>query len=169
MSTSPQLGKKLRNLVKRPTVLEAAVGATVRGLSEEDLLAMVVMYSNCNAGDNLSGLAQLVLRALGEIHIDGEATLIQEKAIRKASAELHRSRAEFRAAMTWLCSPKASTPVHSGRQLSAKLEWGRHPLIDKTSEDFVKYFEKHGLNHFRCRLSLQQDRLLLVPTEYCII
>jgi hypothetical protein len=68
--------------------------------------------------------------------------------------------------MTWLCSSKNSRAptVPSLKQLeSGKVEWGRYPLIDKKSEDFIRYFEKHGLNHFKSRLSLQEGRLLLVP------
>ena len=41
-----------------------------------------------------------------------------------------------------------------------KLEWGRYPDIDKTNEKFVRYFEIHGLEHLRVRLSLQQGRLM---------
>jgi hypothetical protein len=68
--------------------------------------------------------------------------------------------------MTWLCSPKNFKPATSpGRNFleSGKLEWGRYPLIESTDENFIQYFENHGLKHFRSRLSLQEGRLLLVP------
>ncbi len=38
-----------------------------------------------------------------------------------------------------------------------------YPLIDKKSENFIRYFEVHGLRHFRSRLSLQNGRLLPHP------
>src|SRR5579859_1628557 len=103
---------------------------------------------------------------MGELHIQGEPSDQQSKAIQRASEELQKSQLKFRAAMTWLCSPKNSKPAVSPRleQLeSGKVEWGRYPLIDKTTEDFVRYFEDHALTHFRSRLSLQEGRLLLVP------
>jgi hypothetical protein len=166
MSTPLKLGKKLRELTERTTVLGTAVSATLHGLREEDLLELIVAYSNCGRTDNPSGLAELLLRALGEIHVQGEPTDQQSEAIQRASEELQKSQLKFRAAMTWLCSPKNSKPAAfpSLNGLgSGKAEWGRYPLIDKTTEDFVRYFENHGLNHFRSRLSLQDGKLLLVP------
>jgi len=166
MSTPLELRKKLRELTERPTVLGAAVSATLHGLREEDLLELIVAYTNCDGTDNTPGLAELLLRALGEIHVQGEPTDQQSKAIQRASEELRKSQPKFRAAMTWLCSPKHAKPAASPslkRLGSGKVEWGRYPLIDKTSEDFIRYFENHGLNHFKSRLSLQEGRLLLVP------
>jgi hypothetical protein len=166
MSTSRRLGKKLRELTERPTILGTAVSATLHGLREEDLLERIVAYSNCDGTDDQPGLAELLLRALGEIHIQGEPTDQQRKAIQRASEELQKSQPRFRAGMTWLCSSKHSNSAASPnpkRLGSGNVEWGRYPLIDKTSEDFVRYFETHGLKHFRSCLSLQEDRLLLVP------
>jgi len=166
MYTHPKLGKKLRQLTETPTILGTAVSATLHGLREEDLLEQIVAYSNRDGSGNQSGLAELLLRALGEIHIQGEPTDQQSNAIQKASEELQKSQPMSQAAMTWLCSPKNFKPATSpGRNLleSGKLEWGRYPLIESTDENFIQYFENHGLKHFKSRLSLQGGRLLLVP------
>jgi|SRR5579864_1268104 len=166
MYTSLRLGKKLRELTETPSILGTAVSTTLHGLSEENLLKLIVAYADWDGRDNMSGLAELLLRVLGEIHIHGEPTDQQNEIIERASKELQKSQRQFRAAMTWLCSSKdtkgAGTPSLK-RLESGKVEWGRYPLIDKTSEDFVRYFENHGLKHFTSRLSLQQGRLLLVP------
>jgi len=79
---------------------------------------------------------------------------------KKAAEELKKHRTNFCAALRWLCSPKNPKPAVSAQQLktlagSMKLEWGRYPDIDETSERFVKYFEDHGLRHFRKRLALE--------------
>jgi hypothetical protein len=166
MSTPRKLGKELRELTERPTVLGTAISATLHGLSEEGLLGLIVAYANSDGADMPAGLVELLLRALGKIHIRGEPTDQQDEAITKASHELQIGRPDFRAAMTWLCSPKNSPPSESPslkRLASGKVKWGRYPLIDKTSEAFVRYFENHGLKHFRSRLSLQDGRLLLHP------
>lgn len=166
MYTPLKLGEKLRQLTETPTVLGAAVTAALHGVGEEGLLELIVAYTNWNGMDNMTGVAELLLRALGEIHIQGEPTDQQNEIIDRASEELQKSHRQFRAAMTWLCSSKNSKAAGSPslkRLESGNVEWGRYPLIDKTSEGFIRYFENHGLNHFRSRLSLQQGRLLLVP------
>jgi hypothetical protein len=166
MYTDLKLGKKLRELTERPSILGTAVGAALHGLREEDLLELIVKYTNWNGTANMPGLADLLLRALGEIHIQEEPTDQQSEVIQRASGELQKSQPKFRAGMTWLCSSKSSNADASAslKQLaSGKVEWGRYPLIDKTSEGFIRYFENHGLKHFKSRLSLQEGRLLLVP------
>jgi len=166
MYTPLRLGKKLRELTERPSILRTAVTATLHGLREEDLLQLIVAYCNRDGTENRSGLAELLLRALGEIQIQGEPTDQQNDIIDRASKELQKSHRQFRAAMTWLCSSKNSKAAASPSLKlleSGEVEWGRYPLIDKASEDFIRYFENHGLNHFRSRLSLQDGRLLLVP------
>jgi hypothetical protein len=166
MSTFLKPGKKLRELTETPTVLGAAVSTALHGLREKDLLELIVAYSNCAGSADQSSLAELLLRALGEIHIKGEPTEQQIETIQKASQELQKSQPKFRAAITWLCSPRNSKPKASPslkRFGSGKVEWGRYPLLDKTSEAFTRYFENHGLKHFKSRLSLQEGRLLLVP------
>ena len=183
MYTRLKVGKKLPELMESPSILGTAVSATLHGLREEDLLELIVAYTNWDGTDNaqivahlngrnapsvakLPELAELLLRALGEIHIQGEATDQQSVIIDRAAKELEKSHRRFRTAMTWLCSSKNSqaTASPSLEQLeSGKVEWGRYPHMDKTSEDFTRYFENHGLNHFRSRLSLQDGRLMLVP------
>ena len=166
MYTSLKLGEKLRQLSETPTVLGAAVTATLHGVGEEGLLELIVAYTNWDETGNTPGLAELLLRALGEVHIQGEPTDQQSEAIQRASEELQKSQPKFRAGMTWLCTSKNSKAAASPslkRLESGNVEWGRYPLIDKPSEDYIRYFENHGLNHFRSRLSLQEGRLLLVP------
>jgi len=166
MSTPLKLGKRLREVAECPAALGATVGATLHGLREEDLLQLIVAYVNSDGIKAPSGLAEVLLRALGEIHIQGEPTDQQSEVIQRASDELQRSHRNFRAAMKWMCSPKDSKPdAARSRKLleSGKLEWGRYPLIERTSENFVQYFEDHGLKHFKSRLSLQDGRLLAVP------
>ncbi|MGB2890292.1 MAG: hypothetical protein WBC04_21560, partial [Candidatus Acidiferrales bacterium] len=97
-----------------------------------------------------------------------EPTRQQRGAIQQAAEELQKSRGGFCAAVKWLCSPKPSKPVVSANRLtklleSGKLEWGRYPDIDESSEKVIKYFEDHGLKHFRVRPSLQDGRLILFP------
>lgn len=158
--------KRSRERIEKHTALGVAVGATLHALTEEDLLKLIVTYSNRRATDDLSDLAELLLRALGEIHIQSEPTDEQIETVQRASEELRKSHLRFRAAVTWLCSPKIpkATTTPTLKQLEAgKLEWGRFPLIDKESEEFIRYFENHGLKHFKSRVSLQESRLLLVP------
>src|SRR6266550_8013504 len=108
MYTPLRLGKKLRELTERPSILGTAVSATLHGLREEDLLQLIVAYTNWDETDNPPGLAELLLRALGEIHFHGEPTDQQSEAIQRASEELQKSQPKFRAGMTWLCSSKNS-------------------------------------------------------------
>lgn len=157
-----------KNLSKRseqPTLLGNAVAVAVHGRTE-DLLQLTIEYFGGDGTKGMSDLAELLLRTLGEIHIQGEPTEQQNEIIDRASKELQKSHRRFRTAMTWLCSPKSSEPAafHNLKELgSGKVEWGRYPLIDKKSENFIRYFESHGLRHFRSRLSLQDGRLLPIP------
>jgi hypothetical protein len=157
--------KKLPRPSEEPTLLGSALAAAVHGRTEY-LLQLTVEYFRCDETGGFSGLAELLLRALGEIYINGEPTDQQNRMIDRASKELQRSHRQFRAAMTWLCSPKDSKPAVSPNAkllASGRLTWGRYPLIDKKSEDFVTYFEAHGLRHFKSSLSLQEGRLLPLP------
>jgi hypothetical protein len=161
MSTARKLPKSLRELAEKPSSV-TAVNSILHGLREKALLELIANYCNSHESDNLLGLSLVLLRALGEI--EGRETEAQETVVRKASQELRRSRSGFRAAMTWLCSPKA---FDQERRINAnqlgKVQWGRFPFIDKTSETCIRYFEIHGLTHFRSRLSLQNGRILLNP------
>jgi hypothetical protein len=149
----------------QPTLLGNAVAAAVHGRTE-DLLRLTIEYFRSDGTKGISDLAELLLRTLGEIHIQGESTDQQNEIIDRASKELHRSHRKFRAAMTWLCSPKDScsaAPPSLTLLASGKVKPGRYPLIDKESENFVRYFEAHGLRHFKSELSLQDGRLLPIP------
>ena len=150
---------------EEPTLFGSAVAAAVRGRTEY-LLQLTIRYFGCDGADDFSGLAELLLRALGEIHIQGEPTVQQNQVIDRAAKELQKSHRQFRAAMTWLCSQKYSDPVASPSMklvASGKITPGRHPLIDNKNETFVRYFEAHGVRHFRSSLSLQEGRLLPRP------
>jgi hypothetical protein len=150
---------------EEPTVLGNAVAASVHGRTE-DLLQLTIEYFRCDGTKGVSNLAELLLQTLGEIHIQGESTDRQNKMIEEASKELQKNHRQFRAAMTWLCSPKESDSVASPSLkllASGKAKPGRYPLVDKKSENFIRYFESHGIRHFRSSLSLQQSRLLPVP------
>lgn len=147
------------------TILGNAVAAAVHGRTEY-LLHLTVQYFRCDGTDDIPALAELLLRALGEILIQGEPTQQQTEMIDRASKELQKSHRQFRAAMIWLCSPKDSEPAPSPSMkllASGRVMPGRYPLIDKKSEKFVRYFEAHGLRHFRSSLSLQEHTLLPVP------
>jgi hypothetical protein len=153
------------NRSEQPTLLGSSVAAAVHGRTE-DLLQLTIEYFRCDGTKGISDLAELLLRALGEIHIQGEPTDQQSEKIDRASKELQKSHRQFRAAMTWLCSPKHSAspaPPNSKVLASGKWEPGRYPQIDKKSENFIRYFEGHGLRHFKSALSLQDGRLLPVP------
>lgn len=149
----------------QPTLLGNAVAAAVHGRTE-DLLQLTIEYFRCDGTKGISNLAELLLRVLGELHIQGEPTDQQNETIDRASKELQKSHRQFRAAMTWLCSPKYSDSAASPSLkllASGKVKPGRYPLIDKKSESFIRYFESHGLRHFRSHLSLQDGRLLPLP------
>lgn len=157
--------KKLMRLNEESTLLGDAIAAAVHGRTEY-LLQLTIRYFGCDGTDGFSGLAELLLRALGEIHVQGEPTEQQNDMIELASKELQKSHRQFRAAMTWLCSPKDSDPVVSPSMkllASRKVTPGRYPLIGKKTENFVRYFEAHGVRHFRSSLSLQEGRLLPLP------
>ncbi len=157
--------KHLTQPSEEPTLLGNAVAAAVHGRTE-DLLQLTTEYFRCDGTKGISDLAELLLRALGKIHIQGEPTDQQNEIIDRASKELQKGHPQFRAAMTWLCSSKDSQAAASPslKQLeSGNVEWGRYSLIDKKSEKFIRYFEDHGLRHFRSRLSLQNGRLLPLP------
>jgi hypothetical protein len=147
------------------TLLGNAVAAAVHDQTE-DLLRITIEYFRWDGTKGISELAELLLRALGEIHVQGEPTDRQNEMIDRATAELQRSHRQFRAAMTWLCSRKDSdSAVSPSLKLlaSGKVRPGRYPLVDKKSETFIRYFEVHGLKHFKSELSLQNGRLLPVP------
>ena len=157
--------KKLPQPSEESTLLGNAVAAAVHGRTEY-LFELTVQYFGCDGTDDISYLAELLLRALGEIQIQGEPTDQQNDVIDLASKELQKGHRQFRAAMTWLCAPKVSGPAAQlSRELlaSGKVTPGRYPLIDKKSENFVRYFETHGVRHFRSSLSLQEGRLLPLP------
>ena len=78
----------------QPTLLGNAVAAAVRGRTE-DLLQLTIEYFRCDGTKGISDLAELLLRALGEIHIQGEPTDQQNEKIDRASKELQRATASF--------------------------------------------------------------------------
>jgi hypothetical protein len=150
---------------RETTLLGHAVAAAVHD-QIEDLLRLTIEYFRCDGPKGISNLAELLLRTLGEIDIQAEPTDQQSEMIDRASKELQKSHRQFRAAMTWLCSPKYSDSTASPNAkllASGRLRWGRYPLVDKKSENFIRYFEVHGLKHFKSELSLQNGRLLPVP------
>lgn len=156
--------KHLPKLSNEPTLLGTAVSVAVHGQSGY-LLQLIVQYFNRRTQD-MTVLSELLLRTLGEIHIQGEPTEQQSETIDQAAEELRKSWRPFRAAMTWLCSPKHASPdAPNNLKLLASGKWepGRYPQIDKKNERFVRYFEAHGLKHFHIRLSLQGDRLVPQP------
>src|SRR5712664_2303566 len=102
--------KKLPQPSEEQSLLGNAVAAAVHGRTEY-VLQLTVQYFRCDGTDGISKLAELLLRALGEIHIQGEPTDHQNEIIDRASQELQKSHRQFRAAMTWLCSPKDSHPA----------------------------------------------------------
>jgi hypothetical protein len=163
---TPRL-RRARNLKQggETTLLGHAVAAAVHDRTE-DLLSLTIEYFRCDGKNSIADLAGLLLRTLGEIHIQGEPTDRQDKIIDKASKELQKGHRQFRAAMTWLCSPKESdsaAPPSLNLLTSGKAKPGRYPVVDKKSENFVRYFEVHGLKHFKSELSLQNGRVLPVP------
>ena len=147
------------------TLLGNAIAAAVHG-GAKDLLRLTIAYFRCDGTKGISDLAELLLRTLGEIHIQGEPTDQQNEMIDRASKELQKSQRQFRAAMTWLCSAKESVSTASPSLkllASGRLRWGRYPLVDKKSENFIRYFEVHGLRHFKSELSLQDGILFPLP------
>ena len=115
-------------------------------------------------------LAFLVLAVTERFRLDQDTrdpTDDQIRIIQKVVKELQNSHNKFRAAVKWLCSSKDTKPAVSPQKLinlleSGKLEWGRYPSIDRASEDFVTYFEEHGLRHLTLSVALQDGKLLLI-------
>jgi hypothetical protein len=160
-----RLTKDLLQPSEDSTLVRSAVSAAVRGRTW-DLLQLLVHYFNWDGTNDLSEVAELLLRTIGDIHVQGDTTDQQARTIERASQELRGSHRQFRAAVTWLCSPKDSAPAaprSPSLLASGKWEPGRYPHIDENSEKFVRYFETHGLRHFRVHLSLQAGRLLPSP------
>ena len=92
----------------------------------------------------------------------------QMRFVRRDVKKLRSAHRRFRAAVTWLCSTKNPKRAVSPQKLtellkSGRLYWGRYPDIDRETENFVRYFEDHGLKHFRFYASVQEGRLLLFP------
>jgi hypothetical protein len=160
-----KLPKDLRQSSNGPTLLGSAVSAAVHGRTE-DLLHLTIEYFHCDETKDMSELATLFLHLLGEIHRRAEPTDHENEIIQKASKELQKSHRQFRAAMTWLCSPKGAdqiAPPSLRLVASGKWEPGRYPQIDKKTENIIRFFENHGIKHFKSRLSLQDGRLLPLP------
>jgi len=157
--------RKLPRLGEEPSLLGNAVAAAVHGRTAY-LLQLTIEYFRRDGTKDMSDLARLLLRTLGEIQGREEPTNQESGIIQEASKELQKGHRQFRAAMIWLCSPKHSD--HEGSPslkmlVSGRWEPGRCPLIDKKSENFIRFFESHGIRHFRSRLSLQNGRLLPLP------
>jgi hypothetical protein len=148
-----------------PTLLGSAVGAAVHGRTWV-LLQLLVHYFNWDRTNDLSDIARRLLRALGEIQTPEEPTDQENRIIQRASEELRKGHRQFRAALTWLCSKKEPAPSKAPSLkllTSGRWEPGRYPDIDAKNEKFVRFFETHGLRHYRTRLSLQEGRLLPLP------
>lgn len=178
----------LRDGEEKERPWSGVVAASLRGFSKEALFHLTVAY--CNGTDVAPSpeiasqigtdfvffkgperMAVVFLGLLSGFRLVAETrepTQKQVQRIQEAVTELKRNRQKFQAAVNWLCSKKESKRVASARTMSrlmqlGKLEWGRYPDIDKTNEKFVRYFEIHGLEHLRVRLSLQEGRLMLFP------
>jgi hypothetical protein len=87
----------------------------------------------------------------------------EKPAVPMIAAELHKHRAEFRAAVKWLCTEKPETDgvARIEKSLVVLGKVGRYPDIDQTSEKFVRYFEEHGLKHVKLHVMLLGQRLFL--------
>jgi hypothetical protein len=188
MSTSISLRKILREEVDRQAAMGGVISAALGDFRKEALLQLIVAYFNESdvaasavvAGrfgtdylffNGVERLAWLLLALTEGFRFDPETrepTDKQTAIVRKATRELLEERRKFQGAVSWLCSNKNPKPAASPQKLSkllkeGKLEWGRYPNIDRTTEDFIRYFEIHGLKHLRIRASLQGGRLILVP------
>ena len=188
MSTRISLRKILREEVDRQAATGGVISAALGDFRREALLQLVVAYyneSDVAASEvvarrfgtdylyfnGVERLACLLLALTEGFRLDPETrepTDKQTETIRKAARELLGERRKFQGAVGWLCSNKDPKPAASPQKLSkllreGKLEWGRYPNIDRTSEDFIRYFEMHGLKHLRIHASLQEGRLTLFP------
>jgi hypothetical protein len=188
VSTSISLRKILRKGVDEEAAMGGVISAAFADFGREALLQLVVAYYNegdvaesaaaarrfgtdCLFFNGVERLACLLLASTEGFRLNPETrepTDKQTGAVRKATRELLGERRRFQGAVGWLCSNKdpkpAASPQKLGKLLEAgKLEWGRYPHIDRTSEDFIRYFEIHGLKHLRIRASLQEGRLILSP------
>jgi len=188
MSTSMNLRKILREAVDKQAAVGGVISAALGDFRKEALLQLIVAYYNESdvaasavvAGrfgtdylffNGVERLAWLLLTVTEGFRLDPETrepTDKQSTIVRKATRELLEGRRKFQGAVSWLCSNKDPKPASSPRKLSkllkeGKLEWGRYPNIDRTTEDFIRYFEIHGLKHLRIHASLQGGRLVLVP------
>ena len=104
----------------------------------------------------LGGLRRSLPRGFEELS-DKEMQVVNRETKR-----LRRAHRKFHAAVTWLCSAKNPDQVVFSRDITKR--WVRRPEVDRETEGFVRYFEDHGLNHFRFQISLQYGCLLLFPS-----
>lgn len=180
VSTAPNPKKILRQLeaAAPSSIFSAAFG----GIDKDVFSEIIVAYYNGEAitSDINKPVTQRILRKCGidwTLFKDFERMAVlllqmtdrfrltdhdpsdeESRKIRRAAQELQGSLRMFRAAMKWLCSPKEMKRAVSSQKLRkwpGTLEAGRYPLIDRENEQFVKYFEDHGLKHLRIRAFLE--------------
>ena len=84
----------------------------------------------------------------------------RELSVRMIAAELRKHRAEFCAAVKWLCTEKPE-PVMTW--LDDDLI--RHPVTDHAKKS-IKYFQEHGLQHTKLRV-MMPDGMRLFPYASC--
>lgn len=159
--------KKKSEMRRRP--LGSSLAAMVRG-SDKDLCEILVLYFNGEVeGEGAEYFTALLMNQIGNPypHWDNPSDA-EAKQIQKDVKELRAHHRKFKEAVTWLCGPKHAAHGLPQKRLlklhrAGKVEWGRYPDIDSHNEDFVEYFERHGLRDFKLRASLQEGELLLFP------
>ena len=165
MSTSISLRKILREEVDKQAAVGGVISAVLGDFRKEALLHLIVAYYNESdvaasevvAGrfgtdylffDGVERLAWLLLAVTEGFRLDPETrepTDKQSTIVRKATSELLEERRKFQGAVSWLCSNKNPKPAASPQKLSkllkeGKLDGGRYPNIDRTTERLHQIF-----------------------------
>lgn len=157
--------EKESEMRRRP--LGSSLAAVVRG-RDEDLCEILVYYFNgAVEGESAECFTVLLMSQIGNpyLHWDNPSDAVARQ-IQKDVKQLRAHHRKFKEAVTWLCGPKQAEHGLPQKQLlelfrAGKIEWGRYPDIDSHNEDFVEYFERHGLRDFKLGVSLQEGKLLL--------
>ena len=115
-------------------------------------------YSSFN---NLERLALVLRLESGDYGVGTVSTRNRELSIRMIAGELRKHRAEFCAAVKWLCTEK---PEPEGiTWLDEKLIC--HPVTDHAKKS-IKYFQEHGLQHIKLHV-MMPDGMRLFSHANC--
>jgi hypothetical protein len=115
-------------------------------------------YSSFNRLERLA--LALLLDGTGVGGVSKPRTRSRKLSVRMIAAELRKHRAEFCAAVKWLCTEKPEPVI---TWLDDNLI--RHPVTDHAKKS-IKYFQEHGLQHTKLRV-MMPDGMRLFSHASC--